>query len=30
MGYHYQLVDGYVKFVLTERKFGCPKPMRKV
>lgn len=22
MGYHYQLVDGYVKFVLTERKFG--------
>ena len=22
MGYHYQLVDAYVKFVLTERKFG--------
>ena len=22
MGYHYQLVDAYVRFVLNERKFG--------
>ena len=29
MGYHYQLVDAYVKFVLTERKFGVRR-IRKV
>ena len=23
MGYHYQLVDAYVRFVLNERKFGA-------
>ena len=22
MGYHFQLVDAYVRFILTERKFG--------
>ena len=28
MGYHYQLVDGYVKFVLTERKFPLKRSFR--
>ena len=28
MGYHFQLVDAYVRFILTERRFGHLHPLK--